>query len=121
MIIIKNVYWLDKETNEAEVLVSDGKYDILCFAHPFKYHTKTIENILYAFEPKNIQLSVIENFHIHNIQDTFKHQIIGKLLDKEKGIITVGDFIIEIDNNLIPKDINNEDYISFECERIDIW
>ena len=32
---IKSIEWIDKESQEAEVLVSDSSFSVTCFSHPF--------------------------------------------------------------------------------------
>jgi len=49
--------------------------------------------------------------------ENFEYKFLGKVIDKEH--IKIGEFTIQLDVPL-PKDIE-EGYISFECERVDIW
>lgn len=35
MLVIKEVKWISKEIEEADVVVTDGFYEITCFSHPF--------------------------------------------------------------------------------------
>jgi hypothetical protein len=54
MIKIENVNWLSKIAQEAEVCLSDGDFQIVCFSHPF-YHEVKLP--LYAINTNNIVCS----------------------------------------------------------------
>jgi len=49
--------------------------------------------------------------------ESFEYKFSGKVIYKEH--IKIGEFIIQLDVPL-PKNIE-EGYISFKCERVDIW
>ena len=58
MIKIENVNWLSKTAQEAEVCLSDGYFQIVCFSQPFYDEVKlplyaiNINNIVCSFERK---------------------------------------------------------------------
>lgn len=35
MLTIKEITWINEEIREADVVVTDGTYEIVCFSHPF--------------------------------------------------------------------------------------
>lgn len=35
MVIVDKVNWIDKEGEEADVVITDGIYSVLCFSCPF--------------------------------------------------------------------------------------
>lgn len=118
MIKIKKIKWLDETIKEALVLLSDGKFEILVFSHPFTLDlNENVKSKLYIFEPENI-CKTYKNENIERVEQ-LKHRIIGTLI--EKGLIKVGIFKMEIDKFLIPSDIELNDGIEFTCERIDFY
>ena len=96
-------YSFDGE-NEASVVVTDGKFELICYAYPFN------ENVMIAYEPK---------YEVIKLADFYSYKLQGKIIDIEKQIVTVGDIPMEIDG-YIPKDIVNGDYVEFECVHIDL-
>ena len=110
MIKIENVNWLSKIAQEAEVCLSDGDFQIVCFSQPF-YHE--VELPLYAINTSSSE----RKYSVEKKGESFEYKFSGKIIDKEH--IKIGEFIIQLDAPL-PKDIE-EGYISFECERVDIW
>ena len=114
MIKIENVNWLSKTAQEAEVCLSDGDFQIVYFSQPF-YHEVKLP--LYAINTNNIVCSSDRKYSVEKKGESFEYKFSGKILDKEH--IKIGEFIIQLDVPL-PKDIE-EGYISFECERVDIW
>ena len=114
MIKIENVNWLSKTAQEAEVCLSDGDFQIVCFSQPF-YHEVRLPS--YAINTNNIVCSSERKCSVEKKGESFEYKFSGKILNKEH--IKIGEFIIQLDVPL-PKDIE-EGYISFECERVDIW
>lgn len=114
MIKIENVNWLSKTAQEAEVCLSDGDFQIVCFSQPF-YHEVKLP--LYAINTNNIVCSSERKCLVEKKGESFEYKFSGKIIDKEH--IKIGGFIIRLDVPL-PKDIE-EGYVSFECERVDIW
>lgn len=112
-----NIVNYDEESMEAEVIVSDGFFEILAFAHPCnKSQIHTYK--LHLFEMKNI---VVNSSKIENIIKTqwyFSHSITGKYYD---NFVKIWEIILEWDWIEFPGDIKNGDSITFDCERIDLY
>lgn len=118
MIDIVKIEWLSIEEKEAEVYLSDGKFNIRVFAHPFEIHDR-IKLPIYSMNTRNIFIS--DNiFLLENINNSFEYNVSGCVIDKSNGIIKVGDFLIEIDEPL-PEDIEKGNFVSFRCDRLDLW
>lgn len=121
--VVKEIIFMDSQEDlaEAEVLVTDGKYDLFCFCHPcvYKVNDKIIEP-LSCLDSDNIVISEEKECYVRRGGETFEHHICGCLSDKEKGIVSIGEILISIHANLTPKDIAQGSYIEFDVTRIDL-
>lgn len=118
MIDIIKIEWLSVEGKEAEITLSDGTFNMRVFAHPFEIQDK-ITLPIHSVNTKNILIS--DNYSLENVNSYhFEYNISGCVMDKDKGIIKVGNFFIEVDEPL-PRDIKKGDFISFQCDRLDLW
>jgi len=120
---IEKVIWLSKESKEAEVYLSDGDFNITCFSHPFKYEQgNCIEDTLHTLNAKGFLREVgKEVFSVEKRTTSFGYCLTGKIISYGNELcVKVGAFVLELDNSL-PSDMLINDYVSFECDRIDIW
>lgn len=117
---IAEVYEYNEAAHEALVKVTDGIYTVECFSQPCM-----LEMGMDWVDPL-ICLNVYEIY----VDDSgerlskvgfFEYEIVGKLVDYNKGIVTVGDLYFRIDAKLIPKDIHEGQHIYFVVDRIDIY
>ncbi len=112
---------MSKEAKEAEVYLSDGRFEIICFSHPFNQETE--ENILlplYALNAKDIHFYEENEFSVEKEGSTFEYKLTGYVVNKDDHQIKVGEFIIQLDIPLL-NEVQKGDYISFVCDRIDIY
>lgn len=116
MISIKNINWLNKETSEAEVVLTDGKVDVLSFSSPFSLSNKF--NLIYAFDTEHIIRG--ENGMFLEKQANYTYIANGLILDLSKRLIKIGEFLIQLDIDL-PGDLHNNEYICFSCQRFDLF
>lgn len=112
---------MDKETKEAEVEVTDGKYQFICFSHPCKHLQGDIINENLHCDIDQVLIADGDAYKVEKQKQFFAYRIIGKLISKLDGLVKVGEFILEIDTMKIPKDINDNEYIEFNVLRIDLW
>ena len=121
MVIIEKINWISKEAGEAEVLLSDGSFKILCFAHPFqKTELEEVTSPLNTLFAENIVRAGKTEYAIEkNPNEPFSYFLTGELIDRENQIIKIGEFHIELDTAL-PQGINIGEYISLSCDRIDL-
>lgn len=121
MIKITKINWLSKEAKEAEVFLSDGKYSIVAFGQPFEGKPgDVVKPPFYALEAREIYAQNREySYSAIRVGSAFTHNLAGKVIDKTLNMIKVGSFTIELDNQL-PNDIQNGDFITCVCSRIDI-
>lgn len=115
---IIDINWPSEEVLEAKIIVTDGIYDLICFAYPFKLKIgDEIDIPLFAFEATHIQRIVNKEYTVEK-QFLNSYYFQGLLISKEKGLIKVGGFTIQIDD-YIPADIKDLEFISFICDRLD--
>jgi hypothetical protein len=123
MIKIKKINLLSEEANEAEVHLFDGNFNIICFSHLSNriLENDNVPSLLYTLNVKTIyNLNNIEMFLTEKEGTGFEYKFSGRVIDKEKNQIRVGEFIIQLDIPL-PNDIHLGYYISFSCDRVDIY
>ncbi|MBM7687490.1 hypothetical protein BCR24_07610 [Enterococcus ureilyticus] len=120
MIIVKKVNWIDIDSGEADILLSDGTYSIECFCSDCNFSEgDTFSDILYGFNVRNIVKSFNEEYVIDEKNGSYSIQ--GKLVDKDSEILQIGEFKIDISDGDIPKDIDKNDYLEVDISRIDIY
>ncbi|MCM2989390.1 hypothetical protein M3580_09110 [Bacillus safensis] len=119
---VKRVNWISQEALEAEVVVSDGEFDIICFAQPFhQLEESELIQTIYCLNVSNVVKVEKRDYHIEKSVGDFSYSLIGKLIDKHGEKVKIGKLLLELDNNLIPEDIKEGDFISFCCGRLDIY
>lgn len=122
MIKITNIKWLSKEALEAKLTVSDGLFEIICFAHPFKGQINDEINCpINILNPEEI-FKLDKQVYSLKLTDELGYKIEGKITDKIKGQMKVGNIILELDNpKFLPNDIFNDDFVSLSCDRLDVY
>lgn len=114
----------NKAANEAAVKVTDGVYTVECFSHPCTLKTGMEWDD--PLECLNFR-DDIDGIYVYDSEErlskigVFSYEIVGKLTDHNKGIVTVGDLRFHIEANRIPKGIQEGQYICFTADRIDIY
>ena len=121
MVKIYKLNWLSKDILEAEVYLTDGNFNIVCFSQPFNQSVEsTINSPLHTLSARDIfKLTNIEKMSVEKV-GVFDYKLTGRVIDKEKNQIRIGEFILELDSPL-PNDIKINDYISVICDRIDLY
>lgn len=118
---IKKIVWLTQEALEAEVVVTDGEIEITCFAQPLNYQVGSeLKEPIYCYNVTNVIRLDREVYAIEKLGEYFAYSLTGKLVDKQLEKVKVGELLIELDNNMLPGDIKDGDFISFSCQRLDI-
>ncbi len=115
---IKEVVDYYQEGQEADILVTDGQFDILCYAQPYsgKYNSNFS---LAPLDYSDIMTASKKEYKIDKLDvGYYSYFIRGKLISVEKGLVKIGGLIIE-DINIIPKDIKVGDFIEFAVSRMD--
>lgn len=118
---IKAVTWINEAANEAEVIVTDNKIDLVCFSHPFK---KAINEVfvepIYCFNVNNVVLANEENFYAIRMKNMFRYNFRGVIANLEEKIVHVNNIVLSIIDAEIPKDIPEGGYIEFSVSRLDL-
>lgn len=122
MVKINKIIWLSEEAKEAEVYLSDGIFNIACFSHPFNQVLGDDVSLpVYTLNAKDIySLNGEEIFSVEKGEMAFEYKLSGRVVNKNSNQIKVGEFIIQLDWPL-PDDIKTGDYVSFVCDRIDLY
>ncbi|EIT84011.1 hypothetical protein A374_18299 [Fictibacillus macauensis ZFHKF-1] len=76
---------------------------------------------IYCLNVSNLVKAEKSEYFIGKLDDYFAYRLIGKLIDKQYEKVKLGELLLELDNNLLPGDINEGDFISFCCQRLDIY
>lgn len=119
--IIEEIKWMDRSIREAIVLVSDGRYSVVCFSHPCNYSVgEHVKDLLYCLDAQDVMLADQNTYMVSYDAWEFPHKICGRLCDSSRGIVYVGELQFQIDANIIPGDIKNGQFIQFSTSRIDL-
>lgn len=117
---IKSIYSFDEDSGEADLIVSDESYDVICFCSIFQNESQIMPKIkeIETFMCDGIMRSDDENYLIDKKIDYYSYHLQGKVLDVDKRIVSVGNIILKLDKP-IPKDIKNYEFIEFDVLRLD--
>lgn len=119
---IKSIEWIDEQSREANVCVSDGTLCINAFSQPCASTVGAeITAPLECVFVENICLSDTKSTSIENGGSPFSYSVSGKIPDIEKSIIAVGGLLLHIEKALLPKDFRENDFIRFFVGRVDLW
>lgn len=131
--LIKKIQDYDGYT--ANLVVTDGKYDLLCFCLGFH------DNATKPFEPKEgmeitgIETFVMDGIKIQRIENNeekaylikkgklpLEYTLRAKVLDNKKAKIGIGELIINLENYFedgLPENCQNGNFIEFTVDRLD--
>ncbi|WP_066025100.1 hypothetical protein [Enterococcus mundtii] len=120
MIKIKKVNWIDEDSGEADILLSDGLHSIECFCSDCDVSEGDMfTDIIYGFNIKHIVKSLNEEYIVDKKTDYYHVQ--GELIDLKNEILQIGEFKIDLSDGNIPKDIKQNEYVEADISRIDIY
>ena len=116
---IKQIKSFDKDSNEADIIVSDGTFDLTCYCHPSDlYKAGTEVKLITSLFTKNIMRAENEEFSIFKLKDFYAYHLQGKIMDLTKSNVCIGNLEITIDGS-IPNDIKSGEFIEFDVLRLD--
>lgn len=114
---IKEIIDYDRNTGEADVLITDAQYEILCYAYPFENKNKQFT--LNTFMAKAVKHIDAREYKVKKSTDGYYSYFIqGEVVDIKSRLVKVGDIFIALED-VIPKDIKTQDFIEFSTLRID--
>ncbi len=120
VLIIKDIIWISEEIGEADVVVTDGNYEITCFSHPFfQKKGEEVRGTISVFEYSNLERSEKTEYVVEHLGNG-KYFLVGRLLDDIKGIVQIGEIYIH-DIEEVPAGIKKGEYIQFTTLRVDLW
>lgn len=119
VMFVKKIVSYDVFSQEADILVSDNTYDILCYCYP------TEDNILGAKVKEIVTLfasDIVRNeaneYCIKKDDQPYSYLICGKVVDLMKPRISIGQILIILDQPL-PKDIKKGEFVELRVDRFD--
>lgn len=119
---IEEVEWLGKEEKEAILKVVSEKECLICFSCPCSYNIgEVLTEPLECLDTDAAIICTTQENSIEKMEGGFKYKLKGKLKDIQDGIVEVCGFDLHIDEEKIPRDIENGMYVQFVTSRIDIW
>lgn len=118
---IKKIVQMSKADNEAEILVSDGVFDILCYVNPLGTiaEHKQITSV-YGFMCTEILRPEKDAACIVKLPEYYAYRIVGKIVHKEERIIQLGEIMIHLDTE-IPNDMEDGEFVSVAVLRFDAF
>ncbi|MBC6116463.1 hypothetical protein HCA12_01595 [Listeria innocua] len=121
MIEVKSIHWLDEGAKEADVVLTDGEYNVVCFSHPCELALNGLYNeLIYCFDPFDVFKLNQKEFSMEVPNDNPDLYILkGELIDATDSIIQIGEFRIDISEGDIAQDIHKGDFVELKVHRID--
>lgn len=119
---IEALDWISKEAEEAEVVVSDGRYSCRAFSQPCSLVVgQALQEPLHIFGAKHVMLSADDEQELRPLSTgRLSHKVTAKIQDLRSKRLSVGGIELIMDDYL-PGGIQDGDTIEFECARLDIW
>lgn len=122
MILVNELLKYDEFSQETDVVLSDGEFTLVCFAHPCNLVKGQVFNDdVYVLNAEGIYKSATERSIINKLESHYSYHLSGKVIDIAKQIVQVGEFKICLGGEGIPKDIKEGDFIEFDAYRLDLY
>lgn len=119
---VKRLTWLSKAAREAELLVSDGKYECIAFSQPCDVKEGDhLKEPLHAFMVDNLMVSREKNCGVSLIRpEGLAHHCVAEVVDAENGLVKIGEIEITLEERA-PPGAMPRDLVEFNCARLDVW
>ena len=119
---IKCINWLDESAKEAVLQVSNGEECIECFSCPCPYKIdETVTGNLECLDVFDFCSSDSDEESIAKCEGAFRYLIRGEIDNLQSGVVKAKDFYFHVNENRIPKDLQNGMKVEFITTRIDVW
>lgn len=116
---ISNILYFDVSDNEADIIVSDGNYQMLCYAFPARsLKIGQCVKEIYCFACSSTIKAKDCLYDIVKLPDFYAYFLTGRILSKSHHTVIIGNITMHLD---IPfhNDMRNGDYVSFRVQRLD--
>ena len=116
---VKKIVTYDAFSQEADIIVSDSIYDVLCYCHPVDNNIlgAEVKEIVSLFATEIVRSDTNEYFIYKDVQP-YSYYVCGQVIDLIKPRISIGQIIIILDHPL-PKDIKKGEYVELKVDRFD--
>jgi len=116
---------LIKDDGQADLIVTDGQYDIMCCCweyNPLQKDNQQVKEISSLFTTDIMRVDDHDYLvqKIHGKGEHYSYHLQGRVIDKSKPLISIGELKIELDRPL-PKDINVGEFVEFKVGRLDCF
>ena len=116
---ISEILELNKNDKEADVYVSDGNYNIMCYIYPIdSVQIGAVIKKIITYGCKKITRTNDCLFNVEKLSDYYSYFITAKVKSREENLVVIGNILVQLDD-YIPNDISDEEYVSFFVERFD--
>lgn len=117
--LAKKIIEYDKLSNECEIVISDGKYELLCYSYDYRSIKSKSKYELISFMANNIYLADRKEFEVKRIKSSyFSYEIHAQIISLSLPAVAIGRIKLMLDNN-IPSDLSIGDFIVFSVDRVD--
>ncbi|MDR0587902.1 MAG: hypothetical protein LBG61_02855 [Burkholderiales bacterium] len=122
IMFVKAINWIDKDAQEAELIVSDGNIELLCFSQPCnKKVNESIDSLIYCFDAEDIQKSDERIAYTNKDDSYFGYSMCCNLLDLKDKIVQIGEIKLCLEGEEFPGDLVEGDYVKFNVSRLDVY
>jgi len=114
--------------NYAEYIVTDGEYELLCVCvfSPLsqKPQKGTMVNEIVALMVdggNGVKRTELKTYlaERQNKKRLLEHTLRGKVIDKEKALIAIGELVVQLDPFDLSEDTMVNDFVEFKVDRLD--
>lgn len=119
----------DTDSQEAEIEITvplcvngsknHEKFVVKAFCHPFRYPSNESSTVMHGLCVENILIEKSMQAPEKTGGGYFSYRLTAQVVDKSIQHVKLGEYDFFLDNPL-PKDIENNSYISFDVLRIDV-
>ncbi len=118
---IVEIEWLNMESKEAEIKISDGNIKIKCYSCPFIYSlNEKLKEPLGCLGVENIVESNLHSYLIKKQSGFCEYFMRGKIISLKNRIVMVNGFFISLEGGYFPGDLKEGIFIEFKILRLEI-
>ena len=107
---------------EADVIVTDGRFELMCYALYCENNVGDVDFTLTPFDCGDVMTSEVNEYRIQKLESGYyDYKLQGKLIavEKDVGTVQIGGIIIS-GVRCIPKDICVGEYVEFTVIRLEL-